>query len=113
MGWMGMERRRHPRVPSRQRCWCQGDDITLYAQMSDLSEGGLSLRMAAHLVPGSPVRVWLPAAAGSLEMSARVAWCRDRPGAGGRAGLGIRFEAAGPAAAEALRGLLASLRGRP
>ena len=63
---MGTERRRHPRVPSRQRCWCEGDDITIYSQINDFSEGGLSLRTAAHLVPGAPVRVWLPAGAAAL-----------------------------------------------
>jgi hypothetical protein len=109
---MGTERRRHPRVPSRQRCWCEGNDITIYAQIGDLSEGGLSLRTPARLTPGSPVRVWLPAAAGAVEVEARVAWCleRDRPGAGAGAGMGLRFEGAGPGAAEALRGLVGSLR---
>ena len=107
---MGTERRRHPRVPSRQRCWCEGDDITLYAQINDVSEGGLSLRTAARLVPGSRVRVWLPVAAGVLELPARVAWCRERPRPGGEVGVGLRFEAPAPSASEALRGLLSSLR---
>ena len=107
---MGNERRGHPRVPSRQRCWCEGDDITIYAQIGDVSEGGLSLRTAAHLAPGSPARVWLPAAAGALEMQARVAWCIQRSRPGGQAGLGLRFEGAGPGAVEALRGLVSALR---
>ncbi len=111
MGRMGMERRRHPRVPSRQRCWCQGDDITIYAQIGDVSEGGLSLRTTAHLAPGAAVRVWLPWAGGDLEVRARVAWCLDQGRPGGEAGLGLRFEGAGPGAAEALRGFVSSLRG--
>ena len=107
---MRTERRRHPRMPSRQRCWCEGDDITIYAQIGDVSEGGLSLRTSAHLSPGAPVRVWLPAAAGALELMARVAWCTERPGPGRQAGLGLRFEGAAPDASQALRGLLSSLR---
>ncbi len=110
MGRMGTERRRHPRMPSRQRCWCEGSDITIYAQIGDLSEGGVSLRTPARLPPGSPVRVWLPAAAGAVVVEARVAWCLepDAPGAG--AGLGLRFEGAGPGTAQALRGLMGSAR---
>jgi len=107
---MGTERRRHPRVPSRQRCWCEGDDITIYAQIGDLSEGGLSLRTSAPLLPGSPVRLRLPDAGGALEVPARVAWCLERSRPGGAAGLGLKFEAASPGAAEALRGLIRSLR---
>lgn len=107
---MGTERRRHPRVPSRQRCWCEGSDITIYAQIGDLSEGGLSLRTPARLAPGSPVKVWLPAAAGAIQVEARVAWCLERDRSGPSAGLGLRFEGPGPGAAEALRGLMGSLR---
>ena len=107
---MRTERRRHPRVPSRQRCWCEGDDITIYAQINDVSEGGLSLRTAAHLAPGAPVRVWLPDAAGALQLPARVAWCLEQPRPAGAAGLGLRFEGTGPDASRALRGILSRLR---
>jgi hypothetical protein len=43
-------------------------------------------------------------------MEARVAWCVERARPGGEAGLGLRFEGAGPGAVEALRGLVSSLR---
>ncbi len=108
---MRTERRRHPRMPSRQRCWCQGDDITLYAQIGDVSEGGLSLKTAARLSPGAPVRVWLPAAAGAVELQARVAWCLTRPEPGGDAGLGLRFEGPVQDPTGAVAGLPSSLRG--
>ena len=107
---MRTERRRHPRMPSRQRCWCEGDDITIYAQIGDVSEGGLSLRTAAHLAPGQAVRVWVPAASGPVELAARVVWCASQPGPGGEVGVGLRFESQAPAASEALRRVLASLR---
>ncbi len=109
---MGTERRSHPRVPSRQRCWCEGDDITIYAQIGDLSESGLSLRTSAPLVPGSPVRLRLPDGTETLELPARVAWCVELARPGGAAGLGLRFESASPRAVEALRGLIRS-PGRP
>jgi uncharacterized protein (TIGR02266 family) len=110
---MWTERRRHPRVPSRQRCWCEGDDITIYAQIGDLSEGGLSLRTSAPLAPGSPLRVRLPGADGPLELRARVAWCAERA-TGGQPGLGLCFEGASRGALEQLRGMVRSLeRARP
>ncbi len=111
---MGTERRRHPRVPSRRRCWCEGDDITIYAQIGDLSEGGLSLRTSAPLVPGSPVRLRLPDGPEALELPARVAWCAGWARPGGAAGLGLRFESSSPDAVEALRGPIRSPgRARP
>ena len=110
---MGMERRRYPRVPSRQRCWCEGDDITIYAQMGDLSEGGLSLKTSVPLPPGSPVRIRFPGTTGPLDMRARVAWCAERVPPG-RARLGLCFEGASRRALEEIRGMVRSLaRARP
>ncbi len=71
------EQRRHARLPSRQRCWCEGNDITIYAQIGNLSEGGLFLRTSAPLPPGARVRVRLGGGEGEAEMPARVAWHRD------------------------------------
>ncbi len=108
-----MERRRHPRVPSHQRCWCEGEDITIYAQIGDLSEGGLSLKTSVPLPPGSPVRVRLPGATGPLDMRARVAWCAERVPRG-QARLGLCFEGASRSAVEEIREMVRSLvRARP
>lgn len=103
------ERRRHPRVPSRDRCWCEGDDITVYAQIGDLSEGGLFLRTAAPLAPGSRVKLSLGALQGALDAS--VAWRREPPWPPGEAGVGLRFHPRDGRTMEALRRLLRSLRG--
>jgi len=106
------DQRRHPRVPSRQRCWCEGDNITIYAQIGNLSEGGLFLRTSAPLPPGARVRVRLYAGAGEVEMPASVAWRWDPRGDPARAepGMGIRFDAGADGARAEIRDLLERLR---
>lgn len=90
------EQRRYPRLPSRQRCWCEGDDITIYAQIGNISEGGLFLRTSAPLPPGARVRVRLGGDAGEVEVHAHVAWRRDPRDEQAREepGMGLRFEPA-------------------
>lgn len=104
------EQRRHTRVASRQRCWCEGDDITIYAQIGNLSEGGLFLRTSAPLPPGARVRVRL--GAGEVELPARVAWRRDPCAEQAREepGMGLRFDDGGDGARAAIRGHLDRLR---
>src|SRR6185369_3065374 len=47
------ENRKTERVPSRLRCWCEGENVTVYARIGNLSEGGLFLRTSTPLERGS------------------------------------------------------------
>jgi uncharacterized protein (TIGR02266 family) len=106
------EQRRHARLPCRQRCWCEGDDITIYAQIGNLSEGGLFLRTSAPLPPGARVRVRLGGDAGEAELRARVAWRRDPREERYREqpGMGLRFEPGDEGARAVVRSHLDRLR---
>ncbi|MFY0576849.1 hypothetical protein ACN28S_23220 [Cystobacter fuscus] len=43
---MPIDNRKTTRFASRLRCWCESEDITLYARVANLSEGGCSCRRA-------------------------------------------------------------------
>src|SRR5689334_10745529 len=87
------EPRRHPRVPSRLRCWCEGENVTVYARVDNLSEGGLFLRTSTALERGVQVRVRLGAGGDQAELTAVacVAWTRSDD-VKGPAGMGLCIE---------------------
>ncbi len=97
------EQRHHPRVPSRERCWCESEDITLFARIENLSEGGLFLRGCAPLARGAQVRLRLGSGTEQVSTVAAVAWRRGKGASGEEVGMGLRFEAVDKRAAAALR----------
>lgn len=104
------EQRRHERVTSRLRCWCEGENVTFYARVADVSEGGLFLRTLTPLGQGARVRLRFPlAGAGDLAAWATVRWCREE-GAEGPAGMGLAFEPLAQEAQGRLRSLVARER---
>lgn len=84
------DHRKHDRVASRLRCWCEGDNITVYARIGNLSEGGLFLRTSTPLERGARAVVRFGGDQ-PIEASARVVWSRLE-GQGGPAGMGLAFE---------------------
>jgi uncharacterized protein (TIGR02266 family) len=108
----GREQRQHPRIPVRQRCWCEGEEITVFTQMGNISEGGLYLRTQAPLLPGDRVRVQLRDGEGELELGAAVVW-RLPPGRAPDAepGVGLRFDRDDADRAAALHRHVRQLRG--
>ncbi|MHB1845584.1 MAG: PilZ domain-containing protein [Deltaproteobacteria bacterium] len=83
------ERRRHLRAVLHGRCWCEANEVAVYAQVGNVSEGGLCLRSPVRLEPGSRarLRLELPEQDGAHEVTATVVWAR------GKDGFGLRFEA--------------------
>lgn len=85
----------HSRVQLRRRCWCESGSITIYAQIGNVSEGGLFVKTFAPLSEGSRTRVsWdFGEEDGAVEAEAVVVW-RRAAGQGGEApsGMGLRFE---------------------
>ncbi len=103
------EQRRHPRAPSHQRCWCEGPDITIYAPIENLSEGGLFLRASAPLARGTEVSLRLVQGGDQVCASAAVVWHRNTGAAEEEPGMGLRFHALDMRASAALRGQVGRL----
>ena len=90
-----MARRRarlYQRIAVRCGCWLEHDGATVYGTTVDLGRGGLFLRTALRMEPGSDVRVTLqlpdrePVVADGKVVRAVAPRTGDRPG------LGVRFE---------------------
>lgn len=86
------ENRKFERVDSRLRCWCEGENVTVYARIGNLSEGGLFLRTSTPLEQGAKaiVRFGLGDSA-EVEARAIVVWSRAE-GEDGPHGMGLKFE---------------------
>ncbi len=85
------ERRRFVRVPSALRCWCEGETVTVYARVANLSQGGLFLRTSTPMPLGSRATLRLGGPEG-LVLPGVVCWSRAEEGAH-LAGMGIAFGA--------------------
>src|SRR5437773_1430179 len=72
---LSTENRKFARVPTRLRCWCEGENVTVYARIGNLSEGGLFLRTSTPLSEGSKATVRFGQDS-SIEATATVVWCR-------------------------------------
>ena len=88
----GENRRKAVRVSSTARCWCETDNITVYAQLANVSEGGLFLRSLAPLSKGTRTRVRFVVApsAPEIEAEAVVVWRREHT-SDGPPGMGLMF----------------------
>jgi uncharacterized protein (TIGR02266 family) len=87
------ENRKHARFPSRLRCWCEAENITLYARIANLSEGGLFLQTNTPLALGR--RTLLRLSGGEVRevmAEATVVWSREQRHGKGPPGMGLKFE---------------------
>ncbi len=103
------ESRKFNRVPSRLRCWCEGDNITVYARIGNLSEGGLFLRTSTPLERGAKAMLRFGLQV-TVEAWARVVWSRVE-GQGGPPGMGLQFETVDESARRGIRELIAAEAG--
>jgi uncharacterized protein (TIGR02266 family) len=83
------ENRKFERALSRLRCWCEGENVTVYARIGNLSEGGLFLRTSTPLERGS--RTVVRFGDENIEATAQVVWARSSEGAEGPPGMGLMF----------------------
>ncbi|RKH63380.1 TIGR02266 family protein [Corallococcus aberystwythensis] len=103
------ENRKHARVGTLLRCWCEGENVTLFARISNLSEGGLFLRTSTPLAAGTrtQVRLTKQATDTQLQAQATVVWLRQEEQPAGRPpGMGLRFEALDADALTSLRRII-------
>jgi uncharacterized protein (TIGR02266 family) len=105
------ENRKNLRVPSRLRCWGEGENITVYARIGNLSEGGIFLRTSTPLGEGSRATLRF-GADDCIEAPARVVWARVE-GQGGPPGMGLIFEGVDDSRLEAIRRMVCDEGDRP
>jgi uncharacterized protein (TIGR02266 family) len=108
------ENRKTTRVLSCLRCWCESEEITLYARVGNLSEGGLFLRTSTPLDTGRRARVRLGGGmVNEVLAEATVMWNRSRRQDKGPAGMGLRFEGLDSGAQDVLRRIISDEERRP
>lgn len=93
-------------MPARIRCWCEGENVTFYARVGNLSEGGLFLRTSTPLDCGTRTRVRFGQETMEVETFAVVVWSRG-DGDGGPPGMGLQFESLDEGAKGLIRELIA------
>jgi hypothetical protein len=100
------DRRTHLRYPWPKRCWCQAREISIYAQIGNVSGGGRFLRTASPFEEGSAATIRLPLGPGGEEqvVDAVVVWCVEQRG------MGLRFVSVPHGFEEPLRDLLQTLQ---
>jgi hypothetical protein len=85
------ERRKEDRIPLDQRCWCEGEEITLYSRVLNGSRSGAFIRTATPLRPGDVARlVWNSPDGEVVVARAEVVWTRER-GGHEQSGMGLRL----------------------
>lgn len=97
------DHRRHERISPKLRCWCEGDNVTIYARVSNLSEGGLFLRTPTTFNVQPHLRIRVPLTS-ELEMVAlaRVIWQKPKTGLDG-SGIGLEFQTLNATQRQSLR----------
>jgi uncharacterized protein (TIGR02266 family) len=87
------EHRRHPRIPIRQRVWCEGDQLTLFVQALNVSRGGLFVRTANPPAEGDRVRIsFRDLREGEVVAQTVVVWSRVEASVQ-QPGMGLRITA--------------------
>jgi uncharacterized protein (TIGR02266 family) len=102
------EKRKHARCRTRFRCWCEGDNVTVFGRVGNLGEGGLFLHTGTPLQAGAQAKLRLndPGGQGeALETMATVVWVRG-PHHHFPAGMGLKFESMDERNREVVRALI-------
>ena len=100
------DNRRHTRVESRLRCWCEGENVTVYARVGNLSEGGMFLRTSTPLEQGARATLRF-GQEDAVEAYALVVWSRVE-GQTGPPGMGLMFQDVDDGRLEKIRRILDS-----
>ena len=91
----GKTRRRaraYQRAAVRCGCWLEHDEATVYGTTIDLGQGGLFLRTALPMTPGSDVTVTLKLPGHQAVVAEGQVVRRVAPAEGDRPGVGVRFD---------------------
>lgn len=87
-----VERRAHFRFPTHLEVRFENGADLRTACLGNISEGGIFVATERPLPAGTPLRLFITAPEGTVEMAGRVAWARPTSSRNGAAGMGVRFE---------------------
>ncbi|MHB8420572.1 MAG: PilZ domain-containing protein [Myxococcales bacterium] len=107
------DRRQHSRILLNERCWCEAQDVSVFAPMGNVSEGGLFVRTQLPLPVGTEATLRFQLGDGGPEHEVRavVVW-RSPALPGAPAGMGLRFTRAAPEAVSGIRILVSRIEGQ-
>ena len=108
-----VERRAHFRFPTHLEVRFETGDELRSACMGNISEGGIFIATERPLPAGTPLRLFIAAPDGNVEMAGRVAWARPASSPNGAAGMGVRFEDLSLAQREQIAEVVARYEPRP
>jgi uncharacterized protein (TIGR02266 family) len=84
--------RAYQRAAVRCGCWLEHEEATVYGTTIDLGQGGLFLRTALPMTPGSDVTVTLKLPGHQAVVAEGQVVRRVAPADGDRPGVGVRFD---------------------
>jgi type IV pilus assembly protein PilZ len=93
-GAPAVERRRDPRLPVNIRIDYQTVDAFFSEFASNINQGGLYIKTAKPLPPGTGLNIQflLPGKSRPIQVRGEVVWVNERTTKGINPGMGIRFE---------------------
>jgi uncharacterized protein (TIGR02266 family) len=101
------------RTITRMRCWCEAENVTFYARVANISEGGIFLRTSTPLPNGSRTHLrFALAGPDNIEAQATVVWTREDGVDGGPPGMGMKFENVDDEMLGSLRRIISEQRGK-
>jgi len=87
-----VERRSHLRFRTHLEVRFGTGDALRRAVLTNISHGGIFVATRQPLSEDTPLALTICAPEGSVELSGRVAWVREKGTEDGEAGMGVRFE---------------------
>jgi uncharacterized protein (TIGR02266 family) len=108
-----VERRSDLRFPTRLSVRFTSGDELREAVLANISRGGIFVATSSPLPEDTPVRLFVSAPHGEVEMAGRVAWVREKDKRDGPAGMGVRFEDLSAEQSARIAEILARLASRP
>jgi type IV pilus assembly protein PilZ len=107
-----VERRREPRAPVNIRIDYQTVDAFFSEFASNINQGGLYIKTAKPLPPGTPLKIQflLPNKGRPVQVTGEVVWVNEKTTKGINPGMGIRFEDLDAEAKAEINDLVRALR---
>ena len=87
---MSDDQRRDPRIATRQRLWCEGQDASTAAETRDVSRNGMFIVAENAPEVGSQLKVTLEDEGGEVTLNMEVMW-KGAKTADNKTGVGMRI----------------------
>lgn len=87
---MSQEQRRDPRIATRQKIWCEGQDSPVAAETRDVSKSGMFIVAEGAPEVGSQFNVKFDDGDGEVSLKMEVMW-KGAKSADNKTGMGVRI----------------------